>query len=238
VTDPEILSTLARRVDELKEATGIAVAIVSNGGTSILAHGTTSLEARERLTAASIFQTASLTKIFTALLFADAVRRGEVGLGDPLDLYAPCSSPTFEGQPITLLDLATHASSLPLRPRSRVDRSQDNPYEGYTEVDLYADLEAVRLSSPPGSTFQYSNFGYGLLGHALSQRTGRTFPELLRVRILDALDMTDTFVDLDRSVSGRLVQGYDADFNPVQPWTFGELAPAGAMFCTLTGPRK
>jgi serine-type D-Ala-D-Ala carboxypeptidase/endopeptidase len=157
-----------------------------------------------------------------------------VGLHDRLEQYLEVPTPTFEGQPITLLDLATHTSGIPLRPQSRVDRSQDNPYAGYTEADLYADLGTVRLSRPPGSTFEYSNFGYGLLGEALCRRTGQSFRELLSSRILEPLQMTDTALDLSPSMRSRVVQGYDIDFQPARPWEFGVLAPAGALFSNLT----
>jgi serine-type D-Ala-D-Ala carboxypeptidase/endopeptidase len=234
VRDAEILDALVRRVDHQKEGTAASIAILEGDRMTVLAHGKPTVQADERRLAETIFQIASLTKIFTALLFADAAKRGEVGLHDRLEQYLRAPTATFEGRPITLLDLATHTSGLPLRPHSRIDRSQDNPYAGYTEADLYADLGAVRLSRPPGSMFDYSNFGYGLLGEALCRRTGQSFRELLSLRILDPLRMTDTALDLSRSMRSRLVQGYDIDFKPARPWTFGVLAPAGALFSSLT----
>ena len=51
-----------------------------------------------------------MTKVFTALVLADMVRRGEVALEDPIAKYLPVGArvPARNGQPITLLDVATH----------------------------------------------------------------------------------------------------------------------------------
>jgi CubicO group peptidase (beta-lactamase class C family) len=186
----------------------------------------------------SAFQIASLTKIFTAFLLADAVRRGDVNLDDPLDRHLPGPALSFEGRSVTLADLATHTSGLPLRPASRAARSQDNPYADYSDADLSADLAAVRLTRAPGSQFEYSNFDYGLLGAALSHRLGRSFSELLEARILRPLDMDETRLVPTQSMRRRMVQGYDAQFSPMRAWDFGALAPAGGLFSTLGDLRK
>jgi D-alanyl-D-alanine-carboxypeptidase/D-alanyl-D-alanine-endopeptidase len=233
----DILELLARRMEE-KEGTGAAVAVLHGHRLSVLAHGTTKIQGQESPSGNSIFQIASLTKIFTSLLLADAVRRQEVALDDRLERYLPVPSPPFDAQSITLVDLATHTSGLPLRPASRVDRSQDDPYSNYSEADLTADLAAVRLNRPPGSVFEYSNFGYGLLGEALCRRTGNSYSELLRTRILEPLDLEETALIPTVSMRHRLVQGYDLNFEAAHPWSFGALAPAGALFSSLNDLAK
>lgn len=58
------------------------------------------------------------TKVFTSLLLADMVRRGEVGLEEPVTKYLPAGIKIpagKSGRSIALLDLATHTSGLPLR---------------------------------------------------------------------------------------------------------------------------
>lgn len=193
-------------------------------------YGTVGLGKLQQPNDRSVFQIASLTKIFTALLLADCVQRGEVNLVDPLSMYIAVPPATFDGNEITLLDLATHTSGLPLRPSSRTGLSQDNPYAGYTESDLCADLGRVRLTRLPGSSFEYSNFDYALLGYALSQRLGKTYADLLRARILEPLRMDETTLTLSTAMQHREIWGYDADFHSAQPWEFGALAPAGGLF--------
>lgn len=229
---------LAARIDVQRRGTGGALAIVRDGRFSLVRHGATRLETSERVGVRTVFQIASLTKIFTGFLLADAVGRGEVSLDDPLDRHLPGPALSFEGRSITLVDLATHTSGLPLRPASRVARSQDDPYAGYSEADLNTDLGAVRLTRAPGTQFEYSNFDYGLLGAALSHRLGRSYSELLEARIFCLLDMDETRLVPTQAMRRRMVQGYDAQFAPMRAWDFGALAPAGGLYSTLGDLRK
>jgi D-alanyl-D-alanine-carboxypeptidase/D-alanyl-D-alanine-endopeptidase len=237
-SDEEIARLLVARIDVQRRGTGGALGIVRDGRFSLVRHGMADLEASQRVGARSTFQIASLTKVFTAFLLADAVRRGEVSLDDPLDRHLPGPALSFEGRSVTLADLATHTSGLPLRPASRAARSQDDPYAGYSEADLNADLGAVRLTRPPGTQFEYSNFDYGLLGAALSHRLDRSYSDLLEARILDPLDMDETRLVPTQAMRRRMVQGYDAQFAPMRAWEFGALAPAGGLYSTLGDLRK
>ena len=203
------------------------------GRLSIASYGRAGLGRRTRPDGRSVFQIASLTKIFTALLLADAVQRREVGLDDPLARHFPVAAPAFEGRAITLRDLATHTSGLPLRPASRADRDQNDPYAGYSETDLHNDVLAIRLDRAPGAAFAYSNFDYGLLGDALCHRLGRSYGELLASRILEPLGMADTGLAAPAAAASRRVDGYDPAFQPMRPWDFGALAPAGGLFSTI-----
>lgn len=234
----EIAALLAARIDAQHRGTGGLVAVARARDAWVVRHGTVSRESAPRISLDTPFQIASLTKVFTALLLCDAASRGEVALDDPLAAYFDGIAPSFEGRAITLTDLATHTSGLPLRPPSRVDRSQDNPYEGYSDADLRADLAATTLNRAPGAAFEYSNYGFALLGAALSARLGKTYAEILEERILRPLRMRATSLTPSAAVSARLVQGYDMEFAPANVWDFGALAPAGGLFSTARDLRK
>jgi serine-type D-Ala-D-Ala carboxypeptidase/endopeptidase len=66
----------------------------------------------------TVFEIGSVTKVFTSLLLAEAVRRGEVELGSPLRDLVPAGVrvPDRDGRQITLEQLATHTSGLPRSP--------------------------------------------------------------------------------------------------------------------------
>ena len=68
----------------------------------------------------TIFAIGSITKVFTTILLADMVNRGLVNLDDPIEKYLPTSVkvPTYNGQKITLENLATHTSGLSEFPSS------------------------------------------------------------------------------------------------------------------------
>lgn len=67
------------------------------------------------LDADTVFEIGSITKVFTALLLADMIVRGEVAADDPVAKFLPDNArvPYFVDRPITLLDLATYTSGLP-----------------------------------------------------------------------------------------------------------------------------
>lgn len=142
----------------------------------------------------SLFEIGSVTKTFTGTLLADMVARGEVALHDPVSTYLPdeVTVPSRGGRQITLLNLATHRSGLP-----RSERPPRTPDREDVEIDqgveaMYAFLSAHELRREPGARYEYSNLGFGLLGHALARAAGRSLPDLVRERILDPLGMDRT----------------------------------------------
>src|SRR3990167_8552396 len=126
-------------------------------------------------TGTTLFEIGSITKVFTALLLADAAQAKQVELDQPLaDLLPPgVPAPTLAGAAITLRQLALHSPGLPRLPPSLIPPAADpDPYAGYGEDALYADLVATALQDPPGTRIVYSNFGAGLLGHVLGKKLG------------------------------------------------------------------
>lgn len=184
----------------------------------------------------TIFEIASLTKIFTALLLAVEVVYGRARLDDPLQEYLPdgVTAPTFEGRKITLADLATHGASLPLRPSNLAASAPDAPnkYAGYTLEQLYGSLPNYRLARAPGVQFEYSNLAFGLLGQGIALREGRPFAEVLRRRVTEPLGLRDTSFELDPGKAGRRALGHDFYLEPIGPTGDGALSPAGGLRST------
>ena len=116
----------------------------------------------------TVFEIGSATKVFTSLLLADMVTRGEVRLSDPVSRYMPAGVriPERGGRSITLEDLATHRSGLPRMPMNFFTPNQTDPYRAYSTKDLYRFLAWYPLPRDIGTEYEYSNLGAGLLGHA------------------------------------------------------------------------
>lgn len=176
------------------------------------------------------FQIGSVTKVFTALLLADAVHRGEVTLDAPLSSLIPEAASHPAGRPITLLDLATHCSGLPRLPpglwrRSLRDRS--DPYASFTTGDLIEAL-ARRPRRAPTERARYSNFGTGVLGVALSRAAGTTYQELVAKRICAPLGMHETGVTAVDGVA-NVAGGHTRRGAPTVDWQLPALEGAGAL---------
>src|SRR5439155_13085238 len=90
----------------------------------------------------------------------------------------------------------------------------------------------------PGEKYEYSNLAVGLLGHVLSLRSGMSYEELVRKRILEPLGMTSSSITLSADRQKRLAAGYDAALRPVKNWDLDALAGAGALRSTANDMLK
>jgi CubicO group peptidase (beta-lactamase class C family) len=117
-SDSEIRQVLADRIDVQDQSVGIVVGVIGPGGRRIIAYGHLEKDDPRPLNGDTIFEIGSATKVFTSLLLADMVQRGEVALDDPVAKYLPpgVKMPERNGRSITLVDLATHTSGLPRMP--------------------------------------------------------------------------------------------------------------------------
>lgn len=232
--DEDISTLLRERVDIGRESTGL-VAVVLDGGRRIdAAYGRSDSADNRALDADTVFEIGSISKVFTALLFADMVMRGEVLPADPVAKFLPAGArvPEFQDRPITLLDLATYMSGLPRMPTNFAPKDKSNPFADYSVENLYAFLADHQLRFMPGTHYEYANLGFGLLGHALALRAGKSYEELVTSRICAPLGMDDTRITLSSSMQSRLARGHNSSLQPVANWDIPSLAGAGALRST------
>jgi D-alanyl-D-alanine-carboxypeptidase/D-alanyl-D-alanine-endopeptidase len=230
----EIRKILVERIDAQKQSVGIVVGIIEPAGRRIVSYGTLDTKAKRPVDGDTIFEIGSVTKVFTSLLLADAVARGEVALTDPVAKYLPATAkvPERGGRKITLQDLATHTSALPRLPTNLAPANPANPYADYTVAQLYEFLSTVELTRDIGAQYEYSNLGVGLLGHVLALRAGKDYATLVRERITGPLGMKSTTVAIPEALAPRLATGHDAELQPVANWDLPTLAGAGALRST------
>ncbi|MFJ1705939.1 serine hydrolase domain-containing protein [Kitasatospora sp. NPDC088346] len=241
MTDPaaEGLDAVSRRartalVGCLAPRSALSLALVGREGVALRTHGRTAQAAGPPVTPETPFEVGSVSKVFTALLFADAVARGELAHRDPIDaLLAPRHRPDLShGGPITLLHLATHTSGLPRLPpgllRSALPHWASNPYEAFSAEQLTAALGRTRVRGRPGGRLRYSNFGVGLLGRLLADAAGTDYPALLAERIAGPLRLTGT--GCAAGPPSRAV-GH-AHGRDLPPWRIPGMPGAGAVRAT------
>lgn len=182
----------------------------------------------------TLFELGSVTKIYTGLLLADAVQRREVDLDMPVGELLPpgVTVPTRERRVITLRHLALHSSGLPpLPPSLRVDTP--TPFAQYGENQLYADLVRTQLVTTPGERILYSEYASGLLAHALGRKIGGGYPSAVQARILQPLQLRDTFLAVPEEAQARLQPGTDEDLRPAPAWTYDALVGAGGLVSSM-----
>lgn len=230
-SDSEIRKILSERIDSYHQGVGIVVGVVDSRGRRIISYGALDQGDKPPLNGDTVFEIGSTTKVFTSLLLADMVRRGEVALSDPVAKFLPpgVKVPERGGRSITLLDLATQSSGLPGLPTNLTPKDAANPYADYSVDQLYQFLGTYQLTRDIGAQYEYSNLGVGLLGHALARRAGMDYEALVRSRICGPLEMESTQITLSPEMKARFAVGHNQDLKPVANWDLPTLAGAGAL---------
>ncbi|MFH8498914.1 serine hydrolase domain-containing protein [Streptomyces coeruleorubidus] len=222
----------------LSAATGASTVVVGlhrAGHRTLIARGrTTTHHDGVPSTPATRFEIGSLTKPFTALLLAEQAASGVLDLNDPLCRHLPAHVLLPPGgHAITLTHLATHTSGLPRLPpgllRQALPALFTNPYVGFTTDQVLHALARTRLHAPPGTRLRYSNFGVGLLGHALLGAAGATdYAAFLHDRVLAPLRLHDTNCEPTPPAGTAQATGY-RHRRPRPPFHVPGLPAAGAL---------
>ena len=204
---------------------GIVIGVSEHGVRRIMTYGAAKPD--------SLFEIGSITKTFTGLLLAQMSVAGDLDLRDPVrDLLPLGVVPAPHGFEITLADLATHHSGLPVMPDNAGPASKPESYTNYHTSDLYDFLKRHGVGKTTQTEFRYSNLGFAVLGAALANRAGTTYPELLKRQITDPLGMSDTAISLSPEQRARLMQGYDTHGRRTQWFDLDAFASAGGIRST------
>lgn len=142
------------------------------------------LPSREAMTADTIFDIASLTKVIaTAPSVMKLVEAGKLRLDDPVARYLPEFAANGKDQ-ITLRMLLTHTSGL----------APDPPIEAAQigKAALLAEINQEQLVAPPGMRFIYSDTGFIVLGELVEKISGVPLDEYARNNIFEPLQMRET----------------------------------------------
>ena len=131
-------------------------------------------------------------------------------MDDPVETYLPdgVNVPARNGIEITLEDLATHFSGLPTNPETIFENDSTNPFFPFDDQDLYDYLNNHTLARRSGQSFEYSNLGMGLLGHALALGQNQSFESLIKDRLFKPLNMNETTITWDESKNDQRAVGY------------------------------
>jgi serine-type D-Ala-D-Ala carboxypeptidase/endopeptidase len=205
---------------------GVVIGVLDHGQRRIFSYGAARPD--------SIFEIGSITKTFTGLALAQMVEQKRVTLDEPLGELLPADViPKSEPGEITLLDLATHHSGLPRLP-DNLSASDSNAFADYDILkvkEFFGKHAPVEKFDPQ---FQYSNFGFGVLGYALARRAGSSYERLIKTEITGPLGLNDTVVSLSPQQKARLMQGYNSALDPTEAgaWDYPLFEGAGSLKST------
>ena len=155
----------------------------------------------------SLFRIASMTKSFTAMAIVQLRDAGKLSLHDPVSKYLPSLKKsellTTDAPEPTLLNLLTMTAGFP----------EDNPWGDRQLEDSDAEfLEFLRggvaFSTLPSSGYEYSNLGFAMLGHIITQVSGMPYQQYISEKIFQPLGMQQTFWEYEGLPAELLALGY------------------------------
>jgi CubicO group peptidase (beta-lactamase class C family) len=208
-------------------------ALVTANGTVLFrgAFGNANLEWNVPNTPDTKFRIGSITKSFTAILALQLVEQGKLKLDGKITNYLPDFS-RKNGDRITINQLLTHTSGLP-------DYNNVPEFFRLVQSGLLSDADILKRISEydllfePGTKFNYSNDGYRVLGAIIERVTGKSYPQVLREKILDPVGMKNSGYSSRNFVVSKRASGYQKSLTGIENAPYYEASPASGMYSTV-----
>jgi beta-lactamase class C len=215
------VSTVAEQLRQQYAIPGMAIAVIDHSRTYTYLFGQADRANGSAVTGDTIFEVGSLTKLFIALLCAEAAEGGSINLDESVSKYAPyalqlAKNPSFAQMSLT--NTLTHTAGFPLN----LDAAMKSDYP----LDHY--LLTWQPERPIGSQWQYSNVGFGLAAMILEGQNHQSIDELIKTDILAPLKMKPIGIDIPEKYMNDFAQGYSSDGNAAVRFSHGEGLYPGA----------
>lgn len=220
---------------------GVAAAAYVAGRIQFFNFGFADEAEKRPVTSDTLFNVASVRKLFEATLLALGVLRGELRLDDPVNKFVPELRGDYISR-VTLGQLAAHTSGL-LLPTDHPPW----PNASYSQAEFIDMLNAwtPHAGEEPGKQRIYTHAGYVLLQLALERRYGVPIRQLVESRILTPLGMHSTLMPErgrdNRAIMAperlqKTVQGYSDQGTPIgapgNQQSYFDFPGTGQMFST------
>jgi len=198
-----------RRYMSEQHIPGLVYGIVAEGRLAyVRGMGSLTPEDPERaVTPDSLFRIASMSKAFTALAILKLRDAGRLRLDDLAERYVPemrrWHYPTSDSPRIRVRDLLSHVGGF-VTDDPWGDRQTPLPDAEFTAMLR----RGVPFTRAPDSQFEYSNFGYALLGRIVTNVSGRPYKDYIEQEIMRPLGMTSTGYDISASPQERRALGW------------------------------
>ncbi len=185
---PKLKQSLNLLMDqEWKDHSFSGVVLVANHGKPVFfeSRGYRNFDTKTVLGKNDLFELASVSKQFTAMIILMLKEKGPLGIDDDIARYIP----DLPWSGITIRHLLTHTSGLPDY-QSIMDKHWDKSKVA-DNIDCIEYLKKYPepLHFRPGQKYEYSNTGYLLLASIAEKATGKFFPDVLNERIFKPLKM-------------------------------------------------
>ncbi|HEY8181539.1 MAG TPA: serine hydrolase domain-containing protein [Thermoanaerobaculia bacterium] len=231
--DPDRAQKLAAAFPDIEKAfitfverqhiPGAAMGIIIDGKLVwVKTAGLRDVDAKAPATRDTVWRIASMTKSFTSMSILKLRDEGKLSLDDPASKFVPelakLTYPTADSPKITIRHLLTHSEGFP----------EDNPWGDRQLAQSNATMSewmrsGIPFSTSPGTAYEYSNYGFAILGQIVERVAKKPYADYVRDNILRPLGMNSTKYSMPAANAAR---GYKWDG---QKWIEIPALPHGAF---------
>ena len=186
-----------------QEMPGLSMAIVGPDFTWAKGFGFADLENRVPAAEQSSYRMASVTKPMTAIAIMDLVEEGKIDLDAEVQTYVPWFPK--KQYPVTIRQLLGHIGGMSHYKNYNVEGRIREPKNTREAIAIFQDFDLI---AEPGTKYNYSSYGFNLLGAVIESATGRPYGEFMRERVWRPMGMTSTRMDDPREIIANRVRGY------------------------------
>lgn len=187
-------------------------------------------EKRRPATAHTVYSLASLSKPFTATAMMIQVERGKLDLDRSINDYlgeAKVVAHVGDARDATLRRLANHTSGLPMHYRFFYEDEAAARPSMDESIRRYGHLMAA-----PGESYNYSNFGFGLIEYAIERSSGRSYADFIRHEVFEPLGLRHSTVNREPDLGDEVAVRYARD-GSVLPFYDFDHRGASAVFASV-----
>ncbi|EGL19632.1 MULTISPECIES: serine hydrolase domain-containing protein [unclassified Paenibacillus] len=190
---------------------GILVKTNENGKRWAYSAGIADLATEQQMETNYRFRIGSVTKTFTAAAVLQLAGENRLNLDDSIDKWLPgvIQGNGYDGKQITVRQLLNHTSGIADYLKSDKINLMETR-KSYTPEEIVKIGLAMPADFAPGKGWSYSNTGYVLLGMLIEKVTGTSYAEEIEKRIIEPLELTDTFLPGNSTVipGSKHARGY------------------------------
>lgn len=204
---PEV-QRIFERYQQQRRIPGLVYGVVIDGEPVVIkSFGVRDRKSKDAVTADTVFRIASMTKSFTALAILKLRDEGRLSLEDPVSKWIPefktMPYPTRDTAPIRIRQLMTHTAGFP----------EDNPW-GDRQLGIADDVmsrwlkQGIPFSTPPNTSWEYSNYGFALLGRIVARVSKTPYKDYVAREILAPLGMSASTLETGEAPEAKRATGY------------------------------
>jgi len=188
---------------EFERAVGLSIGFFKDDFTWVKGFGYADLENKSPVNAESSFRMASITKTFTAIAVLQLVEKGKIDLDAEVQTYVPYFPE--KKWPVISRYLLGHLGG--------ISHYKDYDKEGHIKVhkntkEALAIFSGFDLVAEPGTRYNYSSYGFNLLGAVVEGASGQSYSDYIKENIFKPLGMENSRLDDPVDLIPNRVRGY------------------------------